>query len=611
MPTCDEVFQKLAGGRQFSKLDLADAYLQLELDDESKRYTILTTHKGLFQVNRLAFGLACAPAIFQSVIEQVVATVPRTQPYLDDIVVTGTTTEEHLKNLRECLSRMRRAGVRLRREKCHFMQDEIEHLGHIVDHRGVRVNPDKAAAIRAAPPPGDKQALESWIGTAQYYSDFIPDFASLAAPLNELRRTGVNYEWTTARQKAFDAIKQALADYTLRVHFDENRKLILATDASPYGVGAVLMQPQPDGTEAMVTCASRTLSAAERHYSQLEKEALGIVFGFKRFRQFLAGRHVELYTDHKPLIFIFKPDAGVPHTALQRIQRWSLYLANFNYSVSHRPGKKNFQADSLSRSPQPANVNPDAEVEAVQKFHIEKAPVDVVKVRQETRRDPLRSRVMEFVMTGWPTTSPGTQFQQWWVRRNELTVESGVLLWGVRVVVPSPLRDRVLELLHESHIGSTRCKQLARSYVWWPGLDEDIERKVNNCNACVENRRDPKAPVLGEWQQTTQPWQRVHVDHAGPFLGSYWLLWIDAYSKFGGVHKVKREDSATTVKVLRQVFALFGLPKQLVSDNGPAFVGEEFQEFLRLNGVHHNRSAPCHPQTNGEAERFVQTLSIR
>lgn len=142
------------------------------------------------------------------------------------------------------------------------MQDEIEHLGHIVDHRGVRVNPEKAAAIRAAQPPSDKQSLESWLGTAQYYSDFITGFSSLAAPLNELRRSGVNYEWTTTRRQAFEAIKTALADNTLRVHFDENRELILATDASPYGVGAVLMQQQQDGKEAMVTCASRTLSAA-------------------------------------------------------------------------------------------------------------------------------------------------------------------------------------------------------------------------------------------------------------------------------------------------------------------------------------------------------------
>jgi hypothetical protein len=228
---------------------------------------------------------------------------------------------------------------------------------------------------------------------------------------------------------------------------------------------------------------------------------------------------------------------------------------------------KNFQADSLLRSQQPSDVNPNAEVQAVQQHHIENAPVDVVQVREATRRDPVLSRIVEFVKNGWPTDCPGPEFKPWWTRRDKLTAEADVLLWGVRVVVLHPLRALVLELLHESHIGSTRFKQLTRSYVWLPGLDAAIEETVHNCEACNVHRQVPNAPAHEQWEQTTQPWQRVHVDHAGPFLGNYWLLWIDAYSKFGGVHKVKREESATTVKVLRKIFALFGLQKQIVSDN--------------------------------------------
>ena len=147
MPTCDEVFQKLAGGQCFTKLDLADAYLQLEMGEESRRYLVFTTHKRLYRVNRLAFGLACAPAIFQSIIEQVLVAVPHTQQYLDDIVVTGATAEKHKDNLRLCLQRIRDVGIRLRRDMCKFFAEEIEHLGHVVDKHGVRVNPYKAAAI--------------------------------------------------------------------------------------------------------------------------------------------------------------------------------------------------------------------------------------------------------------------------------------------------------------------------------------------------------------------------------------------------------------------------------------------------------------------------------
>ena len=161
MQTCDEMFQQLSGGQCFTKLDLADVYLQLEIDEESRSYLVFTTHKGLYRVNRLAFGLSCAPAIFQSVSEQLLVAVPHTQPYIDDIVVTGATAEEHINNLPLCLQRMRDVGIRLRRDKCKFFAEEIEHRRHVVDKQGVRVNPDKAAAIRAAPPPKDKQALES------------------------------------------------------------------------------------------------------------------------------------------------------------------------------------------------------------------------------------------------------------------------------------------------------------------------------------------------------------------------------------------------------------------------------------------------------------------
>ena len=153
----------------------------------------------------------------------------------------------------------------------------------------------------------------------------------LVAPVNELRRKNVEFRQTPKRQKAFDDIKAALAAQTLRVHFEESRPLILATDASPYVIGAVLMQKHDDSIEHMVTCASRTLSATKRRYAQFDKEALSIVFGFKRFRQYVVGREVLLYTYHKPLTFIFKPDAGVLHTALQRIQRWFVYLTNFSY----------------------------------------------------------------------------------------------------------------------------------------------------------------------------------------------------------------------------------------------------------------------------------------
>ena len=197
-------------------------------------------------------------------------------------------------------------------------------------------------------------------------------------------------------------------------------------------------------------------------------------------------------TDHKPLTFIFRPDAPVSQTASQRIQRWALYLSSFSYTVQHRPGKSNNQADALSRSPLTSNEQLDVEVSSLQIETIESGPsgvIGVVRIRQATSRDVVLSRILNFVQSGWPPQPVSDEIRPYFMHRDELTVQDGVLLWGLRVVVPTALRREILEVLHESHPGATRAKQFARSYVWWPNIDSDIEHTVQSCASCSELRR--------------------------------------------------------------------------------------------------------------------------
>lgn len=240
LPTMADVLQTAAGGAHFSKLDLADAYLQVELDDDSRRYVVFTTHKGLFQINRLAFGLAAAPAIFQSIMEQILLPMPRAQPYLDDILLSGSTDEEHLSSLRNCFEQLRKAGIKLKRDKCKFFQKAVEHLGHVIDASGVRPSPRITEVILKAPPQTDIKSLESWLCTAQYYAQFIGGFSTITGPLNDIRKSGVEFKWTAYRQAAFVKLIQALANDLLLVHYNDKLPVALATDASQYGVGAVL-----------------------------------------------------------------------------------------------------------------------------------------------------------------------------------------------------------------------------------------------------------------------------------------------------------------------------------------------------------------------------------
>ena len=193
-------------------------------------------------------------------------------------------------------------------------------------------------------------------------------------------------------------------------------------------------------------------------------------------------------------------------------------------------------------------------------------------------------------------------------RKSELSVQDGCILWGNRVVVPEQGRSKVLQQLHEGHPGVTRMKSIARSLTWWPGIDKDIEKTVQNCQPCQQHQKSPAPAPLHPWEWPDRPWVRLHIDHAGPFLGKYFLVVVDAHSKWIEIVVVPSTATHHTIHNLRRIFATHGLPEVLVSDNATSFTSSEFQEFTKRNGIHHIRSAPYHPATNGLAERTVQTF---
>ena len=608
LPHIDELFTTLKNGVRFAVIDLRDAYLQVELDEESRKYAVITTHKGLYRYKRLAFGLSAAPAIFQSIIEQVLCECPRTSAYLDDILVSGSTDEEFLANLRECLMRLRKYNVRAKREKCLFGLDAIEYLGFTIDQAGIRPSPAKCEAILTAPAPTNCEQVTSFLGMLQYYGRHIPNFSQKAGPLNELRQLGAHFEWTPARDTAFRELKAALAAPAVLMPYDDKLPLGISADASSYGLGAVLFHQLENGQERPVYYASRTLNEHEKNYSQIEKEALAIVFAIRKFHKFIWGRHFLLYTDHQPLLKILGPHSEASQTALCRLQRWSVLLGGHDYEIRYKKSADNANADCLSRLPLRSNETIDSDVMIVQSDAVKNMPVNASQIRYRTVRDPLLSKVSAYIYDGWPEVSPTTELQAYFRRRHELTVQDGCILWGLRVIVPAEFRQTLLAELHDTHSGIVRMKATARGIFWWPGLDEDIENTARNCRSCAEIANNPTEAPLHQWDLPASPWQRVHLDFAGPFFGSMWLVYVDAYSKWAGVVQMRTTHAVELVDVLRPLISTFGLPEQFVTDNGPQFVSTEFATYCRLNGIRHIRSAPYRPQTNGEAERFVQTF---
>lgn len=299
LPRIDDLFSNLAGGKVFSKLDLVSAYQQIELDKDSKQYTTITTKKGLFQYHRLPFGISAAPSIFQRIIENLLRDLPGVTVYLDDILISGATLSEHLANLELVLQRLQDAGLTLHRDKCAFALSSVEYLGHTIDGNGLHPSPRKIKAIQEAPEPKNLTELRSFVGLLNYYTKFIPNLSCFLVPFHRLMQKGVKWEWTNQHRQLFAKAKTLLQSSSLLTHFDPSKPLIVAADASPIGIGAVLSHKIGDA-EQPIAFVSRSLATAESKYSQMEKEGLAIIFAVKKFHQFLHGRTFTIYSDHQP-----------------------------------------------------------------------------------------------------------------------------------------------------------------------------------------------------------------------------------------------------------------------------------------------------------------------
>lgn len=607
LPKVEDLLAKLYGGEKFTKLDLSQAYAQLELD-ESKKYTVINTHKGLFRYNRLIYGLASSPGIFQRKLEQLFADMSKVGVFLDDVIITGRDDKEHLTTLYEVFERLQKYGLKIKKEKCIFFAESVTYLGFTISKDGVHTCPDKIEAIKNAPIPQNVSELRSFLGLVMYYAKFVPNISTILAPLYILLRKDIKFKWDDACERAFIKVKKILISSEILAHYSPELPLVLTTDASSVGIGAVISHLMPEtevgGQERPIAYASRILNKAERGYSQIEKEALAIIYGVRKFHQYLFGRKFILRTDHKPLVSIFGDKYGIPVMAASRMQRWAVLLSGYDYQIEYVRSDKN-AADALSRLPTGRGRVERREktyVHFIQKF----LPITRKTVKENLAKDEVLKKVVFYLQSGWPAHCSEDSLKPYFARRNEMYLDRDCVVWGYRMVIPSSLRGHVLNELHVGHMGIVKMKCMARSYVWWPGIDADIERTGQECVTCAaEATAPPRAPPQ-PWPFPAEPWTRLHIDFLGPFHGRSFLVLIDATSKWIEAFHMTKTTAIEVIRVLRETFARFGLPKEVVSDNGPPFSSREYEEFMRNNGVKVTHSAVYHPASNGAAEGAVK-----
>ena len=428
LPTPEEMFSTLANGESFSKLDLARAYKQMKVTEDSQPLLTINTHM-------VPFGISTAPSLWQRAMAQVLHGIPGVVYFIDDILVTGKTREEHEATLHKVLDRIRDYGLRLKKSKCLFFQEELEFLGHRISKDDIKPTQNRIESIQHTPAPNNKHELLSFLGMITYNAKFLPSLSHTLYPLHQLLQKNTQWAWKTEHQEAFTKAKQLLCQDCMLTHYDVNKPLKLSSDASPYGLGACLVHIMPNGDERPIAYASRTLTKAEWNYAQIEREALAIIFAVRRFHQYIYGRPFTLVTDHRPLCKILGEKEGIPPLAAARMQRWALLLSAYQYNIQHIPGKQNHCADCMSRLPNPFEKRDSAErVHSV--VMTEKMPILASEIAKASEKDKELATVMITIQHGcWPSDSKKS-LAPYYSRRNDLTVVDGCLTWGRRVVIP-------------------------------------------------------------------------------------------------------------------------------------------------------------------------------
>lgn len=614
LPDIGELFSELEGSTVFSKMDLASAYHQLELDEASRDLTAFITHDGLYRFKRVCFGLASAPSTFQKLMSTILAGLPGVQCYLDDIIVYGKDKTEHDKQLNIVLTKLQNAGLRLNPSKCQFHLPELSYLGHSVSSEGLAPDDRHVKAIVEAPAPTDVGKLRSVLGMTNYYAKFVPNYATVVEPMRRLLCKDVSFVWGPEQQEAYDQIKSTIAQRVVLGLFNPNLPTIVTTDASDYGLGAVLTQVK-GGHEVPIAFASRSLSPAERKYSTGEKEALACVWACNKWYTYLWGRHFVLRTDHQALVTMLSTRG--PSRQTMRIARWSAQLLQFDYTVQYKPGRENYVADALSRVPIEDQEGSEVEEDEYVLSQVSDSPVTLEDLKAATCSDRVLVQVMKYIEEGWPgshKTLPH-EIKPYLILRDELSVVDDLVMRGGRIVVPLSLQAKFVDFAHSAHQGIVRTKQRLRETYWFPGIDRVVEEKVKSCVTCQENDKSHSthsAPMQSV-EFPDSAWEKIAIDIVGPIENApqdqrYAIVVVDYHSKWPEVALCSSVTSGVVIRVLTSLFAREGIPTQLVSDNGPQFVSHEFEQFLEQNGITHVKSSLYYPRANGEVERFNRVL---
>ena len=466
-------------------------------------------------------------------------------------------------------------------------------MGHILTSTGLKPDQAKVEAITNMPKPKDIEGVQRLNGFINYLAKFLPKLSEVMEPIRRLTRKDTQWQWATEQDKAFQDVQKLVTEAPVLSYYDPSNELTIQCDASQSGLGAALLQ-----NGRPIEYASRALTETETRYAQIEKEMLAIVFSLERFNQYTFGRHVNVESDHKPLETILqKPLVRAP----RRLQSMMMRLQKYDFTVHYERGTNMHLADMLSRAYLPFQGKEEDDIESVNM--VQYLPISdkrLNEIREETRKDQSLRTLSETILLGWPDDKKDAPAltHPYFSMRDELTVQDGLIFKGNAVVIPRNLRGAMKAKIHSSHLGIEACLRRARECLYWPAMSAEIKEYISACEICRELDTTSQAKeTLMSHEVPSRPWEKIATD----------IVTIDYFSNFWEVDRLPNTKAITTILKLKSHFARYGIPDQVMSDNGPQFSSKEFADFARSWDFEHLTSSPGHSKSNGKAESGVKT----